>query len=123
MIHKIRAPGLMVAPYFKRYLGSAVDLMDELASFGQAKATFHELCRSMGLPGKASGVEGSQLRSLHAAGRLDEIAAYCLEDVTNTFRLWLRHELFCGHLTRSSSRPQMRRPPGLRSPCGGMHYV
>lgn len=99
MIHKIRAPGLMAAPYFHRYGASSVDLMDELASYGTAKATLHEICRSMELPGKASGVEGSQVKSLHDAGKLNEIAEYCLEDVTNTYRLWLRYELFCGRLT------------------------
>ena len=100
MLHKISAPGLVAASYFHRYGASSVDLMDHLASFGQAKASLHEICRSMSLPGKNSGVDGSQVRQMHEEGRLAEIAAYCLEDVLNTFRLWLRYELFCGRLSR-----------------------
>lgn len=99
MIHKISAPGLLIAPYFNRYGSCAVDLMDSLASFGQAKATLHEICRSMGLPGKHSGVDGSQVHALYKEGRVQEISDYCSEDVTNTYRLWLRHELFCGRLS------------------------
>jgi predicted PolB exonuclease-like 3'-5' exonuclease len=101
MIHKISAAGLTKAPYFKRYGNAALDLMDELASYGGAKATLHEICRSMGLPGKASGVEGSQVSSLYAEGRLADISSYCVEDVTNTYRLWLRYELFCGRLSEA----------------------
>lgn len=99
MIHKVRAPGLLAAPYFNRYSSSSLDLMDTLASYGQARATLHEICRAMRLPGKNSGIEGSQVHGLYRAGKLDEIAAYCIEDVTNTYRLWLRHELFCGRLS------------------------
>jgi predicted PolB exonuclease-like 3'-5' exonuclease len=32
------------------------------------------------------------------AGRIQEIADYCRSDVTNTYRLWVRHELFRGRL-------------------------
>ena len=30
---------------------------------------------------------------------LRNVANYCESDVVNTYRLWLRHELFCGKLT------------------------
>ena len=35
------------------------------------------------------------------AGRIQEIADYCKSDVINTYRLWLRHELFRGRLDRN----------------------
>jgi 3'-5' exonuclease len=33
------------------------------------------------------------------AGRFKEVADYCETDVVNTYRIWLRHELFKGALT------------------------
>ena len=35
-------------------------------------------------------------------GRIKEIADYCETDVVNTYRLWLRHELFRGGLGQSA---------------------
>ena len=35
------------------------------------------------------------------AGRILEIADYCKSDVINTYRLWLRHELFRGRLDQN----------------------
>jgi hypothetical protein len=32
-------------------------------------------------------------------GRIAEVAAYCQEDMVNTYRIWLLHELFCGRLS------------------------
>ena len=52
----------------------------------------------MGLPGKPDGIDGSQVKAYFNAGRIQEIADYCKSDVTNTYRLWLRHELFRGRL-------------------------
>jgi 3'-5' exonuclease len=34
-------------------------------------------------------------------GRICEIAEYCESDVVNTYRVWLRHELFRGRLSAS----------------------
>jgi Predicted 3'-5' exonuclease related to the exonuclease domain of PolB len=46
-------------PYFHRYTDDAIDLCDVLSSFTPgAKATLHELCRVMGLPGKREGIDG-----------------------------------------------------------------
>ena len=99
MVHRISAPGLMSLPYFNRYSAQSVDLCDVLASYGTAKATLHEISRTLGLPGKASGIDGSNVAKLHAEGRIQEIADYCVEDVTNTYRIWLAHERFCGRLS------------------------
>jgi 3'-5' exonuclease len=71
-----------------------------LASFTfGGKATLHELCRVMGLPGKPNDIDGSEVDKYFREGRIREIAAYYESDVVNTFRLWLRYELFCGRLT------------------------
>jgi predicted PolB exonuclease-like 3'-5' exonuclease len=99
MLHRISAPGLSCRPYFHRYTEDAVDLCDVLSSFGRARATLHEISRMLGFPGKRSGIDGGQVERLVDEGRIEEVASYCLEDVVNTYRIWLVHELFCGRLS------------------------
>jgi predicted PolB exonuclease-like 3'-5' exonuclease len=53
----------------------------------------------MGLPGKPEGIDGGEVEQYHRDGRVDEIAAYSESDVVNTYRVWLRYELFRGKLT------------------------
>src|SRR5256886_7274868 len=61
MDHGVAAPGLTCRPYFNRYTEDAVDLCDVLSSFrSQAKATLHELCRGLGLPGQ-DGMSGDEV--------------------------------------------------------------
>jgi 3'-5' exonuclease len=103
MTHKVSAPGLLARPYFNRYTDDAVDLCDVLSSFApNAKASLHELCRVMGLAGKPHGMDGGEVEKYYRDGRIKEIARYCESDVVNTYRIWLRHELFRGKLTRQS---------------------
>jgi predicted PolB exonuclease-like 3'-5' exonuclease len=102
MVHKVPAFGLSVRPYFHRYTDDAVDLCDVLSSFSPgAKCTLHELCRVMGLPGKPDGINGADVDQYFREGRLREIADYCEGDVVNTYRVWLRHELFRANLTHA----------------------
>ena len=53
----------------------------------------------MGMPGKPDGMKGSEVASYFRAGRLKEIADYCETDIINTYRVWLRYELFRGRLS------------------------
>ena len=100
MVNGISAPGLASRPYFNRYSEDALDLCDVLASFGsQGKATLHEMSRVMGLPGKPSGIHGGEVEKYYREGKIREIADYCESDVVNTYRVWLRYELFRGRLT------------------------
>jgi predicted PolB exonuclease-like 3'-5' exonuclease len=102
MVHGVAAPGLAARPYFHRYTEDAIDLCDVLASFSsQAKAKLHELCRVMGLPGKPDGISGAEVEKYYRDGHIREIAEYCESDVLNTYRLWLRYELFRGALSRA----------------------
>jgi 3'-5' exonuclease len=99
MVHKVPAIGLAARPYFHRYTDDAVDLCDVLSSFAPgAKASLHELCRVMALPGKPDGINGADVDRYFCEGRIREIANYCESDVVNTYRVWLRHELFQGKL-------------------------
>jgi hypothetical protein len=100
MTHSVSALGLSMRPYFNRYTDDATDLCDVLSSFSpQAKVTLHELCRVMGLPGKPDDIHGGEVDKYFREGRIREIADYCESDVVNTYRVWLRHELFRGRLT------------------------
>jgi 3'-5' exonuclease len=70
-----------------------------LSSFNsQCKATLHELCRVIGLPGKPDGISGADVQKYYRDGRVLEIAEYCESDIVNTYRVWLRYELFRGRL-------------------------
>jgi predicted PolB exonuclease-like 3'-5' exonuclease len=100
MINRVSAPGLAARSYFNRYTDDALDLCDALSSFTpRAKASLHELCRVLGLPGKPDGIDGSEVESFYLAGRIKEIAEYCETDIVNTYRVWLRYELFRGGLS------------------------
>jgi 3'-5' exonuclease len=99
MVNQVSAPGLSSRQYFHRYTEDAIDLCDVLASFSaQCKASLDEICRVMGLPGKSGGLAGCDVERFFREGRIEEIASYCETDVINTYRLWLRHELFCGKI-------------------------
>jgi Predicted 3'-5' exonuclease related to the exonuclease domain of PolB len=52
----------------------------------------------MGLPGKPDGISGAEVEKYFRDGHIQEIADYCESDVINTYRLWLRYELFRGRL-------------------------
>jgi hypothetical protein len=103
MVNGVSAPGLASRAYFNRYSEDAVDLCDVLASFSsQGKATLHELSRVMGLPGKPSGIHGGEVEKYYREGKIREIADYCESDVVNTYRVWLRYELFRGRLSEAA---------------------
>jgi predicted PolB exonuclease-like 3'-5' exonuclease len=103
MIHRVAAPGLLARPYFHRYTDDAVDLCDALSSFSsQGKVKLDELARVLGLQGKPEGMTGAEVERYYREGRLAEIAEYCKEDVVNTYRVWLRYELFCGRLSETA---------------------
>jgi predicted PolB exonuclease-like 3'-5' exonuclease len=100
MVHAVPALGLSARPYFNRYSDDAIDLCDVLSSFSpQAKASLHELCRLIGLPGKPESIDGSEVHAYFRDGRIQEIADYCETDIINTYRVWLRYEQFRGKLT------------------------
>lgn len=99
MMNAIAAPGLAARRYFDRAGGDTVDLCDLLsAQERHARVSLDELARVLGLPGKPENVDGAAVEGLFNEGRHAEIAAYCRSDVVNTYRCWLRYELFCGRL-------------------------
>jgi 3'-5' exonuclease len=109
MIHGISAPGLAARPYFNRYTEDAVDLCDILSSFApHTKASLNELSKIMGMPGKPKGIDGTDVERYSLEGKVKEIAHYCETDVVNTYRVWLRHELFRSRLNESEHQASER---------------
>lgn len=102
MIHALSAPGLQCRAYFNRYSDDCLDLCDALSSFdARSKMKLDALCRVLGLAGKPDGIDGSQVSEFVRQGRIQEVANYCETDVVNTYRVFLRYELFRGNLTPS----------------------
>lgn len=100
MHHQLEAPGLSSRPYFNRYTNDALDLCDALSSFGSStKMKLDEICKFLGFEGKPDGINGSQVDEYFRAGKIQQIADYCKSDVVNTYKLWLRFELFTGNIT------------------------
>ena len=103
MIHGVSAPGLSARPYFNRYTEDAFDLCDVLSSFApHTKASLNELSRIMGMPGKPDGIDGADVEQHFLEGKIKEIADYCETDIVNTYRVWLRYELFVGRLQETA---------------------
>lgn len=101
MVHGLSAPGLHARPYYHRFTEDHVDICDVLSSFTYSgKARLDEISRVMELPGKPDGMDGSRVQVYYDARRIGEIANYCLSDILNTYRIWLRYELFRGRLTQ-----------------------
>jgi hypothetical protein len=55
----------------------------------------------MGLPGKPDSIDGSEVVRYFREGKIKEISDYCETDIVNTYRVWLRYELFCGRLAQA----------------------
>lgn len=99
LVNRVPAVGLYIRPYFNRYTDDAVDLCDVLGSFqSNTKVKLDELAKALGFPGKPEDVDGSKVEEMFAAGRIDDVAAYCASDVLNTYRIWLTYEMIRGAL-------------------------
>jgi 3'-5' exonuclease len=121
MINSISAPGLAARSYFNRYTEDVLDLCDALSSFSPgARATLNEISRIMGMPGKPDGIDGGQVEKYFREGKIREIAEYCEADVLNTYRVWLRYELFRGRLTETTHQASelMSSSSGTRTQSG-----
>lgn len=82
----------------------SLDLMDWLSDHGASRSSkLDALARSIGWPGKGS-VSGADVGAMVADGRIDDVGAYCLQDVAQTAALWLRYEVVRGNLTAEQWR-------------------
>lgn len=69
---------------------SHIDLLEQFTFFGITKKfNLDFYCRAFGIESpKSKGVTGMDVKELYKAGRVDEIAVYCGEDVKATYELY-----------------------------------
>ncbi len=87
--------------YLNRFHERHTDLMDMLAGFQpRANAPLDEIATLCGFPGKM-GMSGGQVFEAIRQGDFAGVRDYCETDVLNTYLVWLRFQLFRGHLDRA----------------------
>jgi hypothetical protein len=88
-VHRLRPPQRVLAPA-KPWEATMRDTM-LCWSGGQAgkSISLDRLCRALGVPGKGE-LDGSGVWDAVRAGRIDEVAAYCIDDVYRSYQCWLR---------------------------------
>ena len=85
--------------YWHRFGWDHIDLCDMLSGFGAStRPSLSEMAALLDIPAKLDGIDGSKMESVVNAGRLDDVATYCLGDVIVTFRLLLRFALVRGEI-------------------------
>jgi predicted PolB exonuclease-like 3'-5' exonuclease len=108
LAHGVPVPALLGSAnrdYWYRFGRDHIDLCDMLSGFGaSARPSLSEMAALLGIPAKLGGMDGSQVEVMTQAGRLDEIAAYCLGDVIVTFRLMLRFALIRGEMDDAQAK-------------------
>jgi predicted PolB exonuclease-like 3'-5' exonuclease len=83
--------------YWYRYGRDHFDICDVISGFGaSARPSLAELAALSGIPAKIGGIDGSQVELMVAAGRMEELAAYCDTDIFVTYLLFLRFSLVTG---------------------------
>jgi 3'-5' exonuclease len=89
--------------YWYRFGRDHMDLCDVLSNFGASpKPSLDEVAALCGIPGKASGIDGSQVEAMVDANRLEEVANYCESDVMTTYLLFLRFGLMTGEMSEEA---------------------
>lgn len=85
--------------------GAHFDLMDLFSNFGASRVTggLNLLANLIGKPGK-TGIDGSQVQSMYAEGKVKEINDYCRCDVLDTYFVFLRSRVLTGHLSISDEQ-------------------
>jgi hypothetical protein len=92
--YKYHLPAMASFFPFERYDKRVIDLREQwLGADYRGEGTLDDLAKFLGLSGKTAGIDGSKVFDFWQAGRVDEVAAYCRQDVELTRELWARmHE-------------------------------
>lgn len=99
LAQSLSIPGKFQCGRRDRFGRDHIDLCDLLSGFrASARPSLNEMAAHMGVPAKLYGIDGSKVEALAEAGRLDDIANYCLGDVITSFRLLSRFALVRGEI-------------------------
>jgi hypothetical protein len=66
---------------------------------------------------KIRGFDGGEVERYFHEGKIKDIADYCESDIVNTYRVWLRYQLFRGTLSQDAfeaSQQNLAATPGAR---------
>lgn len=75
------------------------DLADCMGDYGATRhLSLDGMAKLIGLPGKHGDIDGAGVGEAFAAGRLKDIARYCVSDAVQTAFLWLRWQFLKGTL-------------------------
>jgi predicted PolB exonuclease-like 3'-5' exonuclease len=86
--------------YWQRFGQDHMDLCDVLSGYGASpKPSLAEVAALAEIPVKIGGIDGSQVEAYVAAGKLSEVADYCLSDVLATYAVYLRFAMVRGDLS------------------------
>lgn len=101
--HGLTWPWYYATEARRRYGGSGhIDLMDLLIDHGAARWYGLDIAAKLiGLPGKLD-CKGSNVQAMIDAGEIEQVRAYCLQDVVQTAALLLRVQLLRGELAPAS---------------------
>lgn len=84
--------------YLARFHTRHLDLMDVIAQYQpRASAGLDAIARLCGFPGKL-GMDGAAVGAAIAAGRIDDVRAYCECDALNTYLVYQRFRLMRGEV-------------------------
>ena len=84
--------------------GKVFDTMLAWAGWGN-RISLKNLCAALDIPVKSDGLDGSKVYDYWTAGRLEEIADYCREDVEATRECWRRMCFFKGDPQNADDDP------------------
>lgn len=89
IVHGVKLPKVYMAsdvkPWESRWRCTMALWCDSRAG----RVSLDDLCLALGLPGK-QGIDGSMVNAMVAAGRIDEVAAYCADDVRRVRAVYQR---------------------------------
>lgn len=85
-----------------RFGNQHIDLQDFLSNYGALRLAggLNLLARLAGLPGKAD-VCGADVHDLYAKGQIEQIYAYCVQDVLDTYGVFVRSRVLAGEISTS----------------------
>lgn len=88
IVHGVRPP-IWLPRDPKPWGDSVFDTMTQWAG-SRGRISMDRLCRVLDLPGKGDGPTGADVWPLVQAGRIDDVAAYCRDDVDRTRAIYRR---------------------------------
>jgi predicted PolB exonuclease-like 3'-5' exonuclease len=80
IVHGVKLPKRYSATDVKPWESAWQCTMALWTDSRQGRVSLDDLCLALSLPGK-NGVDGSMVAGMVRAGRIDEVAAYCADDV------------------------------------------